>query len=89
MRAELGCDAPTTPPWNERAPGVFDVAIDRCPMYYLKRWDPWRDAVLRLHNDYEAGVVRGWPDDYNNQAVEAVHMLRAELKDCEARLMNA
>jgi len=57
-------------------------------MHYLRRRDVWRDATLRLYNDYEAGVVAGWPDNYTSQSVDAVHSIRAELRDCESRLMN-
>ena len=87
LRAQLGCDAPLERGWHERSP-IFEVEIDRCPMYYLRRDDAWRDYLLRLWNDYEVGLVPGWPDDFNNQFVEGLHYLRAQIRESEARYME-
>jgi len=47
----------------------------------------WRDAVVALAADYEAGVVPGWPNAYSNQAVEGVRYMLAESRACQAQLM--
>lgn len=63
--------------------------MPRCPMYYIaRRRDPWRDAVVGLCQDYEAGLLTGWPDQYSNQAVAAVRYILSESKACGAWLME-
>jgi len=57
-------------------------------MFYLRRDDNWRDCLLRLWNDYEVGIAPGWPQQYNNQIVEGLHMLRAQIRECESKLID-
>ncbi len=57
-------------------------------MHYLTTRDPWRDSLLRVWNDYEAGLVSDWPEAYNNQIVEALHYLRAQIRECESRYID-
>jgi len=52
-----------------------------------RRPDPWRDAVCSLASDVEAGLVPGWPNAYNNQIVDGVRYMLAEVKACQSDLM--
>ncbi len=63
--------------------------LEQCPTYLLEQRDPWVDAVVRLYNDYDAGVVPGWPDNYAAGAANAVRFLRGESNACHNELMEA
>lgn len=53
-------------------------------MSYLRLPDPWRDAVLTIWSDRQAGVCPGWPDGFAAWVVDGVRYLEAERSEAMA-----
>lgn len=80
-----GCDEAR--PGGPRPLGPYMVA--RCPNWYLRRTDQVRDEVIKVYQDYKAGVLRGWPDRFAGAVVEGVRLVNREVNAAEAELMKA
>jgi len=55
----------------------------------MNQYDPWTDAVVGLYNDYDAGVIEGWPNDYSAGVCRAVRYLRTEVNRTVNELQEA
>ena len=63
--------------------------LPRCPNYYLKRPDALRDEAINVYQDYKAGVLRDWPDEYAGAISEGVRLIDREINASEAEVMKA
>lgn len=63
--------------------------LDRCPNYYLRRPDALRDEVIKVYQDYKAGVLRRWPDAFAGAIAEGVRLVDREVNACESDLLKA
>lgn len=74
---------------KRKAPRRFGPhSIDRCPNHYLKTENHYRDEVIKLYQDYKAGVVEGWPDLYAGAIVDGVRYVDREINDCEIAMIK-
>ena len=63
-------------------------SLTRCPNYYLKKPDTFRDEVIQVFQDYRSGVLTDWPDAYSGALTAGVRIVDRELNACESELMR-